>query len=157
MRISLPSLPYLAGVLTLAATLAGSPLTARAQSASGAADAGSIVVYNAQHASLTQAWADGFTRDTGIKVTLRKGGDMELGNQIVQEGAASPADVFVTENSPAMALVDAAGLFAPLSPETLALVPEQYRPRDGHWLGVAARTTVFAYNKARLTPDKLPK
>jgi iron(III) transport system substrate-binding protein len=154
MRISLP---YLAGVLTLAATLAGSPLTARAQSASGAADAGSIVVYNAQHASLTQAWADGFTRDTGIKVTLRKGGDMELGNQIVQEGAASPADVFVTENSPAMALVDAAGLFAPLGSDTLAQVPENFRPANGRWIGVAARSTVFAYNKTKLTEDQLPK
>jgi len=73
-----------------------------------------IVVYNAQHANLTQAWADGFTKETGIKVTLRQGSDTLLGNQIIQEGSASPADVFVTENSPAMTLVDAAGLFAPL-------------------------------------------
>ncbi|MFZ8376905.1 extracellular solute-binding protein, partial [Staphylococcus aureus] len=84
--------------------------------------------------------------DTGIKVTVRKGSDMELGNQIVQEGAGSPADVFVTENSPAMALVDNAGLFAPLEAATLALVPENFRPANGHWIGVAARSTVFAYN-----------
>ena len=31
----------------------------------------------------TQAWADGFTKETGIKVTLRKGSDMEFANQIV--------------------------------------------------------------------------
>jgi iron(III) transport system substrate-binding protein len=36
-------------------------------------------------------------------------------------------------------------------------VPEQYRPADGKWTGIAARTTVFAYNKTKLTPDKLPK
>jgi iron(III) transport system substrate-binding protein len=119
--------------------------------------ADTITVYNAQHATLTQAWADAFTKETGIKVTLRQGSDTELGNQLVQEGTASPADVFITENSPAMALVDAAGLFAPLSPATLALVPQDYRPADGHWVGVAARTTVFAYNKNKLTPDKLPK
>jgi iron(III) transport system substrate-binding protein len=116
-----------------------------------------IVVYNAQHASLTQAWADAFTKDTGIGVTLRQGSDTELGNQLVQEGAASPADVFITENSPAMALVDKAGLFAPLSAATLALVPAPYRPADGKWIGIAARTTVFAYNKAKLTPDELPQ
>jgi ABC-type Fe3+ transport system substrate-binding protein len=73
-----------------------------------------ITVYNAQHESLTKAWADGFTKETGIKVTIRKGGDTELANQIVQEGAASPADVFVTENSPAMVLVEKAGLFETL-------------------------------------------
>ena len=115
-----------------------------------------IVVYNAQHESLTQAWADGFTKDTGIAVTLRNGEDTELGNQIVQEGAASPADVFLTENSPAMALVDAAGLLAPLEPETLAMVPDQFRPEDGRWTGIAARSTVFAYNKDKLSEDRLP-
>lgn len=67
-----------------------------AQAAS--ADQG-IVIYNAQHENLVKSWVDGFTKDTGIKVTLRNGGDSELGNQLVQEGSASPADVFLTENS----------------------------------------------------------
>lgn len=124
--------------------------------AASAADAQGILVYNAQHANLTQAWADAFTRETGIKVTLRNGSDTELGNQIVQEGAASPADVFLTENSPAMALVDNAGLFAPLDLATLAQVPAQFRPDNGRWTGVAARSTVFVYNKDKLTPAQLP-
>lgn len=146
------SLPHLAGALALAATMLGSAVTAVAQDKSE-----SIVVYNAQHASLTQAWADGFTRETGIKVTLRKGSDMELANQIVQEGKASPADVFLTENSPAMTLVDGAGLFAQLGTDTLSLVPDNFRQSNGHWMGVAARSTVFAYDKTKLTPDQLPK
>ena len=45
-----------------------------------------IVVYNAQHENLVKSWVDGFTKDTGIKVTLRNGDDSELGNQLVQEG-----------------------------------------------------------------------
>ncbi len=105
-----------------------------------------ITVYNAQHASLAKEWSEAFTQQTGIKVTLRNGGDTELGNQIVQEGAASPADVFLTENSPAMALVQNAGLFAPLDAATLALVPAHFRPAEGRWTGIAARSTVFAYN-----------
>ena len=120
-----------------------------------AADGG-ITVYNAQHESLTKAWAEGFTEDTGIPVTLRKGSDTELGNQLVQEGAASPADVFVTENSPAMALVDKAGLFAPLKSETLDEVPAEFRPANGHWMGVAARSTVFAFDKTKLKDAGLP-
>src|SRR5262249_24843656 len=71
-----------------------------------AAQSGPILIYNAQHANLTQAWVNGFAGETGIKVTIRNGGDSELGNQIVQESSASPADVFLTENSPAMVLVD---------------------------------------------------
>jgi len=116
-----------------------------------------IVVYNAQHENLAKEWAEGFTKDTGIKVTLRNGGDSEFSNQIVAEGAASPADVFLTENSPAMVLVENAGLFAPVDAGTLALVPENFRPSSGKWMGIAARSTVFAYNKDKLREDQLPK
>ena len=138
--------------LALAAGLFGAACSLMAQNAPEG-----IVVYNAQHASLTQAWANGFTSATGIKVTIRNGGDTELGNQIVQEGAASPADVFLTENSPAMALVDSAGLFAPVDADTLAQVGPNYRPAHGRWIGVAARTTVFVYNKRKLSAAQLPK
>lgn len=116
-----------------------------------------LLIYNAQHESLTKEWIDAFTKETGIKVTYRQGGDTELGNQLVAEGAASPADVFLTENSPAMAAVEKAGLFADLNADTLDQVPPQYRPATGKWTGVAARSTVFVYNKTRLQPDQLPK
>lgn len=121
-----------------------------------AGPAGSIVVYNAQHESLTQAWADAFTAQTGVTVILRNGSDTELGNQLVAEGAASPADVFFTENSPAMALVEQAGLFAPVDQATLDQVPEQYRPSTGAWTGIAARSTVFVHNTTLLPEDQLP-
>jgi iron(III) transport system substrate-binding protein len=116
-----------------------------------------LLIYNAQHESLTKEWIDAFTKETGVKVTYRQGGDTELGNQLIAEGDASPADVFLTENSPAMAAVEHAGLFADLDAETINQVPSQYRPASGKWTGVAARTTVFVYNKARLQPDQLPK
>ncbi|NCE92104.1 iron ABC transporter substrate-binding protein [Pseudomonas sp. L13] len=119
-------------------------------------DAVGIVVYNAQHESLTKAWVAGFTEETGIPVTVRNGDDTEMGNQIVQEGAASPADVFLTENSPAMVLVDNAGLFAPVMPATLEQVGAAYRPAHGRWLGIAARSTVFVYNPSKLQEAALP-
>lgn len=115
-----------------------------------------IVVYNAQHESLTKSWVEGFTRQTGIKVTVRNGDDTEMGNQIVQEGSASPADVFLTENSPAMVLVDNAGLLAPLAPATLEQVGSAYRPAQGKWLGIAARSTVFVFNPSKLPAAEVP-
>ena len=115
-----------------------------------------IVVYNAQHESLTKSWVEGFTRQTGIKVTVRNGDDTEMGNQIVQEGSASPADVFLTENSPAMVLVDNAGLLAPVAPPTLEQVGSAYRPAQGKWLGIAARSTVFVFNPSKLPAAEVP-
>ena len=143
----------LASALGLASLLAA-PVSLQ-PAAAQTADA-PLVVYNAQHVSLTKAWAEAFTKETGIKLTLRDGSDTELGNQIVQEDAASPADVFLTENSPAMALVDGAGLFAPLPDAVLNEVDPAYRPASGHWVGIAARSTVFAYNKTKLTEAQLP-
>lgn len=145
------SSPLFAGAAALALSVFALSTPASAQVAD------SITIYNAQHEGLTKEWVEAFTEETGIAVTVRNGSDLEFANQIVQEGANSPADVFLTENSPAMALVDGKGLFAPVDPATLEQVPEQFRPADGHWIGIAARSTVFAYDKTKLSEDKLPK
>lgn len=142
---------------SILSALTGAVAFAGLATAPAFAQDGGIVVYNAQHESLAKEWAEGFTKETGIPVTLRNGGDSEFSNQIVAEGASSPADVFLTENSPAMVLVENAGLFAPLDADTLAEVPENFRPASGAWIGIAARSTVFAYNKTKLSADQLPK
>lgn len=117
---------------------------------------GALTVYNAQHVTLTKAWAEGFTADTGITVSMRNGNDTELGNLLVQEGAGSPADVFLTENSPAMALVQRAGLFAPLDRSTIDLIDSPFVPEGGKWAGIAARSTVLTYDTRKLSDAQLP-
>ena len=79
-----------------------------------------------------------------------------MSNQIVQEGAASPADVFLTENSPAMTQVENAGLFADVDKATLDQVPAEFRPSTGKWTGIAARSTVLVYDKRKLQENQLP-
>ena len=146
------SFSSLAGGLTLALAIAATPLSA----GNAHAEDDGIVVYNAQHETLAQAWAAGFTKETGVKVTIRNGSDMQFANQIIEEGEAAPADVFLTENSPAMTFVDAAGLLAPVNADALAQVQETFKAADGKWIGVAARTTVFAYDKRKLQEGDLP-
>src|SRR5665811_801699 len=123
---------------------------------SGSGDRATLTLYNAQHEDLMKLMVADFTKATGIKVNMRHVEDFDLANQLVQEGAASPADVFVTENSPAMTLVDSKGLFAPVDDATLAQVPPQFAPTDKGWVGFAARSTVFAYNGAQLSAASLP-
>ncbi|CAN7365286.1 MULTISPECIES: iron ABC transporter substrate-binding protein [Pseudarthrobacter] len=150
----------LAATAALGLTACGGSTTPAATGSSDAtagAGNGEITVYNAQHESLTKEWIDGFTAETGIKVTMRQGSDTELSNQIIQEGAASPADVFLTENSPAMTQVENADLFADVDEATIAQVPEEFRPSTGKWTGIAARSTVLVYDKNKLTEDQLPK
>ena len=144
-----------ASVLALAACSGATSPATSTGAAGGSTDA--ITVYNAQHDSLTQAWVDEFTKETGIKVTVRPGDDSELSNQIIAEGAKSPADVFLTENSPAMTQVENAGLFVDINATIQKQVPAEYRPSTNKWTGIAARSTVFAYDKTKLSADQLPK
>ena len=115
-----------------------------------------LTVYSAQHESLVRTMLEGFTEETGIELEFRDANDSELANQIVQEGDASPADVFLTENSPSIDVVDEAGLLAPLDDATLEQVGEQYRPESGNWVGFAARSTVLIYNPAEIAEAELP-
>ena len=115
-----------------------------------------ITVYNAQHEELISEVAPLFEKETGIEVKLRSGDDLELANQLVQEGDASPADVFLTENSPAMSLVDNAGLFTKVDQETLDQIPARYVPGDHNWTGFMGRSTVAMYNKDAVSDDEMP-
>lgn len=142
------------GLALALATVLASTLTACGLSGG---DDDALVVYNAQHESLTRQWADAFTAETGIEVELRNGSDFDLGNQLVAEGDASEADLYLTENSPAISMVAREGLLAPVADPTLEQVPEQYRPSSGDWVGIAARSTVFVYNKDTVDEADLPK
>jgi iron(III) transport system substrate-binding protein len=142
----------LATLLTAAGAVGA--LTACGDSAASEGD--TLTVYSAQHESLVRAMVEGFTEETGIELEFRDANDSELANQIVQEGDASPADVFLTENSPSIDIVDEAGLLAPLDQATLDQVDEAYRPSSGTWVGFAARSTALIYNPAEIAEDELP-
>src|SRR5829696_8811801 len=146
-RLSLPREVHVKRVPVLVVYLAGlSLVTTVALSGCSGDDGPSIVVYNAQHEQLLEEIAPTFTEKTGIEVELRNGSDPELAAQLIEEGDASPADVFLTENSPAMSAVERAGLFAPLDEATVEPIPAQYRPDSGEWTGFLARSTVLVYN-----------
>jgi iron(III) transport system substrate-binding protein len=141
---------------TMAAVVGAAVLALTAGCGLGSGSKTELVVYNAQHEDLVSAMLKGFAKETGINVTLRNGSDSELGNQIIQEGSASPADVFLTENSPAMTMVSDKGLFAPLDDDTMAQVPAAYVSSKKDWIGFAARSTVLAYNSGSVPKDQLP-
>jgi iron(III) transport system substrate-binding protein len=115
-----------------------------------------LTIYGAQHPQVEAMLADAFTKQTGIPVKLHQGEGPEVAAQILEEGAASPADIFFTENSPELNLLDEKGLLVPVDPQTLAQVPTGYNAADGNWLGVLARENVLAYNPAKISEDALP-
>jgi iron(III) transport system substrate-binding protein len=121
-----------------------------------AADAVTLTLYSAQHHQMVDLLTHSFTKQTGIQVRVHSGEAPEIANQIAQEGARSPADIYFTENSPELTLLDEKGLLAKIDPATLAQVPSKYSAADGKWVGVLARENVLAFNPTMIHEDRLP-
>ena len=144
--------------LTLAALLASVALVL-ALSACGSASRGgaAITVYSGQHEQTTAALVEGVRAPYGhSRWAVRSGDEPRLGNQILQEGANSPADVFYTENTPVLEALREKGAAGAVSPTTLAAIPSRYDSQQGNWVGVSARVSVLDYNTSLLSPSQLP-
>lgn len=146
----------LVAAAAVAATLALSACGESTLEATGDLDADKLTIYSAQHKNLTEAWGKAFQDKTGIEVQVRYGNDSSMGAQLVEEGAGSPADVFLTENSPAMTTVEQAGLLAPVDDATIAQVQDGSVPSSKDWVGIAARSTVLVYNPSKIAEADLP-
>ena len=147
--MSRAKLPILSALLASAGLL----LSACGSSSHGAT---TITLYNGQHEQTTAALVAAFEKQTGIGVNVRTGDEATLGNQILQEGASSPADVFYTENTPVLEALRERGLLSPVPPSTLAAVPSRYDSTQGDWVGVSARVSVLVYNTSLIQPSQLP-
>jgi iron(III) transport system substrate-binding protein len=143
-------LPFPAVALALAA------LALSACGSSGGSGGSALTLYNGQHEQTTAALVAAFERQTGIKVDVRTGDEAELGDQIMQEGSSSPADVFYTENTPVLEALREHGLLAAVTPSTLAAVPSRYDSAKGDWVGVSARVSVLVYNTSEISASQLP-
>jgi iron(III) transport system substrate-binding protein len=152
MRRSHPALAVTAAVL-----LAGAGLAGCGSSGSGTAASDTITLYNGQHEQTTQKLVAGFTAKTGIKVDVRSDDEDVFDNEIQTEGSHSPADVFFTENTPALAFLQEHHLLAPVDPSSLAQVPAKFSSTEGDWAGVSARVSVLDYNPSLISKADLPQ
>ena len=108
-------------------------------------------LYSARHYQTDEALYANFTRQTGIKINRIEGKEDELLERIRNEGANSPADVFITVDAARLAQADALGLFAAVKSKVLdERIPENLRATD--WYAFSTRARVIIYNKAGVNP-----
>jgi iron(III) transport system substrate-binding protein len=115
-----------------------------------------ITVYSGQHPETVSALVAAFTKKTGIPVAVRSDDEGVLVSQIMQEGSHSPADVFITENTPPLVELQQQGLLAKVNASTLAKTSAKYSSAQKKWEAVSARVSTMVYNTNDLKPSQLP-
>lgn len=103
-------------------------------------------LYSARHYQTDEALYANFSKQTGIKINRIEGKEEELMERIRNEGANSPADVFITVDAARLAAADALGLFAPVKSKVLAARIPAHLHTDT-WFAFSTRARVIIYNR----------
>lgn len=111
-------------------------------------------LYSARHYQTDEALYADFTRQTGIKINRIEGKEEELIERIRNEGANSPADVFITVDAARLAKADELGLFAPVKSKVLETrIPAHLR--TGTWFAFSTRARVIIYNRSAVKAEQV--
>ena len=139
----------------LALPLVGVLLAACAVPAEEGSDA-AFTLYSGRDEDLVQPLIDAFTEETGIEVEVRYGNTPEMAALLLEEGDASPADVFLSQDAGALGAIADEGLFTTLPEDITGAVVPEFSSTDGSWVGVTGRARVVVYDGETLTEDDLP-
>ena len=115
-----------------------------------------LVVYSARKYQLVEQLFQEYGRERGIEVKSVTDDGAPLIQRLTAEGAASPADVFISVDAGDLWRATEAGLLAPVkSPMLEAAIPAHLRDPEGHWFGLAVRARTIAYSTERVKPSEL--
>jgi iron(III) transport system substrate-binding protein len=117
---------------------------------------GTLTIYAGRSEELVGPLIEEFEAQTGLDVQVQYAGTTDLAATILEEGDASPADVFFAQDAGALGAVAADGRLAPLPAATLDRVDQRFRSEDGDWTGVSGRARVVVYDTRVLQEADLP-
>lgn len=113
-----------------------------------AQDEPTLTIYSGRGESLVGPIIAQFSESTGIQVEVLYGNTAAIANQIIEEGANSPADVYYGQDAGALGALAKAGLLTTLPESITGLVADAFQSPDGQWVGTSLRARVLVYNPA---------
>ena len=109
-------------------------------------------IYSARHYQTDEQLYAGFTKSTGIRINRIEGKEEELLERLRNEGANSPADIFITVDAARLSAAHELGLFAGVHSKVLeSRVPAHLRAED--WFSFSTRARVIVYAKAAVKAE----
>lgn len=147
-------MPNLRLRLALPIALAIAVTTAACARGDGGGD--ELLIYSGRNENLVRPVLERFARETGIDIRVRYGDTAELAATLMEEGDATRADVFFSQDAGALAALASRGRLAPLPDTITGTVDPRFRDPDGRWVGVTGRSRVMAYNTTRVQQPELP-
>ncbi|MBA3281922.1 MAG: iron ABC transporter substrate-binding protein, partial [Acidimicrobiia bacterium] len=150
-RLAFLALAFLASLLVACGGSDDGPSATDKPSGTGTGDTDksgeSLTLYSGRDEELIAPLIEQFTEDTGIEVEVRYGDSAEMGAQLLEEGDATPANVFYSQEVGAVGVLDEAGLLAELPSDVIDRVDSRFQPgKDHRWVGVTGRSRVIVYN-----------
>ena len=117
--------------------------------------ANEVNIFNARHYKADAELYGKFTKATGIKVNLINGKSGALEKRMIEEGADSAADLYITADAGRCGAMDAKGtLQSGLTSAAIKdAVPKSFRTNK--WVGIAKRARIIYYSPERVTGAEL--
>ncbi len=115
-----------------------------------------VTLYSGRIPAAIGGAVDGYEARADRDVQVRFADTADLAATLIEEGDASPADVFFAQEPGAISAVAEAGLLATLPADVLELVQPRFRDPEGRWVGVTGRARVIAYARERVGRSELP-
>ena len=117
--------------------------------------ANEVNIFNARHYKADNELYSKFTNKTGIKVNLINGKASALEKRMIEEGADSSADLYITADAGRCGAFKAKGMTQSglVSPTIKSSVPKNFRTT--HWVGVAKRARIIYYSPERVSGAEL--
>ena len=105
---------------------------------------GELTIYSGREQDLVGPLLDRYAKEEGVDIKVRYGGTPELAATLNEEGEASPADVFFSQDAGALGVLHQEGRLARLPGDLLRAVDGRFRSPKGDWVGVSGRARIVA-------------